>query len=197
MVCGKTISKRWRRNLTNCWRARCEMWDGVDMLHFTMEWRIVGENKNNSSIGDYAQMLEFAGVPELGVVALLYHRSRRRRISCSVEETPQVTMTPTQLRMMIRIHLGYDRILLQKVIVGVVIQSVAANYPFLPGASSEMQSVIDALKQYDEQCQSRMTNMPSSYSVLVSLAKSKAPYPLDYIPELLLVLEDSSRASTL
>lgn len=158
-------------------------------FHYGMAWD--EQEQSSSSIGDYAQMLEFAGVPELAVLALLYHQTntcrRRRPSSVAVDsnETPQVVqvMSPTAAKddkdpSWLRQNPPPTRDC------GCRHSECGRKLSFLPD-SDDMQSVIDALEQYDGQCQSRMANMPRSYSVLVSLQKSKSPYLLDCIPEIL------------
>lgn len=143
-------------------------------FHYGMAWK-----HSWKQVGDYAQMLEFAGFPELGFIALLYFRCGRQ-VFVDEEQPPPETVTtqtdekdPSWLRQnpppLSDCGCGYPE--------------CGRRLSFLP--ASEVHPVIEALQSYQEQCQSRMAEMPSSYSVLVSLSKSQSPYALEGIPELL------------
>ena len=127
-------------------------------------------------VGDYAQMLEFAGYPELGVLALLCYRRGRQVFpdesnavfpSRADDKDPQwLRQNPPPTS-----HCGCG------------FPECGNKLWIVP--ESEMHLVVHALCRYDELCQHRMADMPSSYTVLASLAKSQ---PIDIscdIPELL------------
>lgn len=143
-------------------------------FHYGMAWK-----HSWSQVGDYAQMLEFAGFPELGVLALLYYRSGRQVLvdeeMAGVATSQTDEKNPSWLRQ--NPPLTSD--------CGCGYSECGRRLSFLP--ESEMHPVIEALQTYQHQCQSRMADMPSSYSVLVSLSKSKEPYTYgqDDIPGLL------------
>lgn len=159
---GHEFLGRTLRDVGWCWHAT---------FHYGMAWK-----RSWHQVGDYAQMLEFSGFPELGVLALLYYRTGRQFF---VNEMPPVTSTHAD---------GKDPSWLRQnppptSHCGCRYPECGRRLSFLP--ASEIQSVIEALQSYDDKCQSRMANMPSSYSVLVSLAKSDPPYVSDNTPKLL------------
>lgn len=140
-------------------------------FHAGLAWK-----HSYNKVGDYAQMLEFAGCPELGVLALLYYRSGRRVF---VNEAPANLpsraddIDPQWLRQ--NPPPTSD--------CGCGFPECGSRLWFVP--ESEMHPVVDALCRYDEQCQHRMADMPSSYTVLASLAKSQHLDISHDIPELL------------
>jgi len=148
-------------------------WCRHAVFHAGMAWKY-----SWNQVGDYAQMLEFAGFPELGVLALLHYRSGRQVF---VEEQQGVTPSdndnskdPSWLRQNPP----------PKGDCGCGYPDCGRRLFFL--LESELRPVFEALQQYDEQCQHRMADMPSSYAILASLAK---PKPLCIPPDVPALLQ--------
>lgn len=61
------------RTLRDCGKIR------QSVFHFGMAWKLAYNNENGNewrAVGDYAQICEMAGYPEVGILALLYYRCR-------------------------------------------------------------------------------------------------------------------------
>jgi hypothetical protein len=147
-------------------------WCRHAVFHYGMAWK-----HSWYHVGDYAQMTELAGFPELGVLALLYYRTGRQFVA--EKEKPE---TPAHEN-------GYGSAWLRQKPppegdCGCGDPECWKTLCFLSPA--DMHPIVEALHYYSQNCKSRMADMPSSGSVLASLGKSK-PFLIstEKVPELL------------
>lgn len=141
-------------------------------FHYGMAWKHSWHH-----VGDYAQMAELAGLPELGVLALLYYRTGRRLVETEEKPTTPAHRNsegPAWLRQTPPPE--HD--------CGCGNPECGEKLCFL--LTADMHPLVEALHEYSQCCESRMADMPSSASVLASLGKS-APLSTSTIeiPEIL------------
>lgn len=133
-------------------------------FHYGMAFH---QNPCSSSVGDYAQVLEFAGVAELGVLVLFHYRSGRQQQVAELNQ-PKVARTPSN---------DQDFMWLRQnppptSDCGCGHAECGRRLWFLD--QSGLQPVVEALQQYQDATHQRMADdMPSTNNIHASLAKSK------------------------
>lgn len=135
-------------------------------FHYSRAWQAEADR-----VGDYAQMVELAGFPELGVLALLHYRMRGSLMEVDDERFSLCIIN--------------DALWLQKEApeahCGCGLKQCGQSLCSVP--MTGLEPVLEAIQTYVNELSSR--TMPTAYGVLSALSKNQTLTFSDDIPELL------------